>query len=496
MKHGNAKLESQPSGSSYYRMFNLAGTRFKREALLDLAEAQGRSRQQPQGSELPAGYTYFGQFVDHDVTRLARSSTAPEPGPVPTADLVQEATPALDLDSVYGRGWCERDVELDRKTGKFTSDATDSRGLIYDLPRCRGDSGSLARIPDQRNDENFNLAQLHVFFLNLHNALVDIYRKAQPKGKPLDWFTAARREMVLLYQSVIKYDFLKRVLRPSVYEVLLDPRSPTWLSATRGEQARIPIEFSAAAYRFGHAMVRKKYLLNKKIEKPVKLRKLFRLTGRGGHITRKKARKYRIDWWFFFDFTKYGLPKVHRTALPITTFLVGPLQRLVEDLGDGPNLIVRNLLRGNELGLPDAQSIIADIQLRWGSYAEVMELQVLCPGELEKCRIGPTLAKWGMHKKTPLWTYVLLEPSFPNGECAAHDEAIEARLGSLGSIIVGEVFRSLLITSSPSLCYSNVTDLRLPDELGKSIEEIQLADLMQHVYQYKKETKNGNKRAA
>ena len=50
---------------------------------------------------IPAGYTYFGQFVDHDIT------FDPTPMSVKEQDmgaLVDFRTPALDLDNVYGRG--------------------------------------------------------------------------------------------------------------------------------------------------------------------------------------------------------------------------------------------------------------------------------------------------------------------------------------------------------------------------------------------------------
>jgi hypothetical protein len=50
---------------------------------------------------VPAGYTYFGQFIDHDITF--------DPTPLSDKDidvsaLVDFRSPALDLDSVYGRG--------------------------------------------------------------------------------------------------------------------------------------------------------------------------------------------------------------------------------------------------------------------------------------------------------------------------------------------------------------------------------------------------------
>lgn len=50
---------------------------------------------------IPAGYTYFGQFVDHDITFDPVSSLERLNDP---DALVNFRTPRFDLDSVYGRG--------------------------------------------------------------------------------------------------------------------------------------------------------------------------------------------------------------------------------------------------------------------------------------------------------------------------------------------------------------------------------------------------------
>ena len=53
-------------------------------------------------SGIPAGFTYLGQFVDHDLTK---DVTADQLGQDVTVDeLLQGRSPALDLDSLYGRG--------------------------------------------------------------------------------------------------------------------------------------------------------------------------------------------------------------------------------------------------------------------------------------------------------------------------------------------------------------------------------------------------------
>ena len=52
-------------------------------------------------SGIPALYTYFGQFVDHDITFDPVSSLTKQQDP---DGLVDFRTPSFDLDNVYGRG--------------------------------------------------------------------------------------------------------------------------------------------------------------------------------------------------------------------------------------------------------------------------------------------------------------------------------------------------------------------------------------------------------
>src|SRR5205085_6730469 len=52
-------------------------------------------------SGIPAAYTYFGQFIDHDLTFDPASSLQKQNDP---DALVDYRTPRFDLDNVYGRG--------------------------------------------------------------------------------------------------------------------------------------------------------------------------------------------------------------------------------------------------------------------------------------------------------------------------------------------------------------------------------------------------------
>ena len=50
---------------------------------------------------IPAGYTYFGQFIDHDITF---DPTPLSDATIDPSALVDFRSPALDLDNLYGRG--------------------------------------------------------------------------------------------------------------------------------------------------------------------------------------------------------------------------------------------------------------------------------------------------------------------------------------------------------------------------------------------------------
>ncbi len=134
---------------------------------------------------IPAGFTFFGQFVDHDMT--FDQTSLPQQQVDPKA-LTNFDTPRFDLASVYGRG-PQRSPELYDPAAPGRLLLARPHG-IDDLPR-RPDGRAL--IGDPRNDENLIVAQLHIAFVKLHNRLVDA-------GLPV---AAAQRETRWHFQWVL-----------------------------------------------------------------------------------------------------------------------------------------------------------------------------------------------------------------------------------------------------------------------------------------------------
>ena len=130
------------------------------------------SANNPDNPTTTAGVTFFGQFLDHDMTFDAASrlgvATRPERS-------VNSRTPSFDLDSVYGRGpFADSHLYDPDDRAKFKVEKT-SEGGFEDLPRTS--SGS-AIIPDPRNDEHMIIAGLQVAFLCFHNKVVDMLQGA------------------------------------------------------------------------------------------------------------------------------------------------------------------------------------------------------------------------------------------------------------------------------------------------------------------------------
>ena len=195
-------------------------------------------------SSIPPVYTYWGQFVDHDLTAntdrdsaisdITRPDLAPlAPGFV-TANLFNLRQPALNLDSVYGDGPAGSPelydgIRLKVGTVAETSDnparpiggdhippETDAR---RDLPRA---ADGTATIGDARNDENLIVAQLHTAFLRFHNAAVDWVRDHDP-GYDTDTevFDRARQLTQWHYQWLVIHDFLQTVTAAGVADQVL-----------------------------------------------------------------------------------------------------------------------------------------------------------------------------------------------------------------------------------------------------------------------------------
>ena len=204
--------------------------------------------------DIPAAYTYFGQFLDHDITFDATSRLQVQTDP---DALVDFRTPRFDLDSLYGSGPIDEPFQYDRAhEGRLLMGANAANEL--DLPR---NAQGIALIGDPRNDENIIVSALQLVMLRFHNKVADLV-DADPGVAERDRFDETRRRVRWHYQWVVVNDYLKRICDPELIDVLLQYGAGTGrpdfdLRYYRPRcQPYMPVEFSVAAFRFGHSQLR------------------------------------------------------------------------------------------------------------------------------------------------------------------------------------------------------------------------------------------------
>jgi hypothetical protein len=432
----DCKPPSWPFGYMFPEL-QLKNENLLRESAVDNLRGMGKVMEDPantQGVLVPAIYTFLGQFIDHDISREKGSSkvrTLSDPSPIDPdqipKDIVNSRSPNLDLDHVYGPDvdgeLAPRDTQdpnklLVEKVGPGPLGPIPGKDEYNDLPR-RGDGS--ARIGDQRDDENIVISQLHVAFLRAHNTLVVDH------GLP---FAAARKLLTQHYQWIVLNDFLDRVLDPVIVKrVRFD--GPKFFNPSR-RTFFMPLEFSVAAYRFGHSKVREGYnQFNCK-------------QGSGGLdllFTNSRQRltdDWVIDWKAFLQPEKrLNLPRPIDTSLTHALLELRPKQ--LDDEKSVNNLAVRNLLRGYILRMPTGQAV-AGAMASEGILPLTRE-QILSATEHN----GPLhnfLKKTDLPERTPLWFYILAEAAFYSRGY---------HLGPVGSTIVAEVLIGILRNSTHSI---------------------------------------------
>jgi len=426
----------------------LAETPETRAALIALGMSMREpDARTPADSRIPSIYTYFGQFVDHDITLEAKSDSVmmlsdPNLRPLTSYEIRTKLTngrkPGLDLDNVYYKPAARSRSKLilgavspagppgqDRPLGFRDVPGKD---LQNDLPRRSPNNDSqfdrAALIGDARNDENLVVAQLHVAFLRAHNAIADL-------GYTFD---EARRILRRHYQWIVIKDFLPRICDPWIVNSILNGGN-RWFRCD-ADELFMPLEFSVAAYRFGHSMVRARYdiNLNFRVATAATLADLFELTALSGELKHKPTLpdNWVIQWE---NFVEQGANR----ARPIDTQLTADLFDLLafgKPMPAEARLPVRNLLRGYMLRLPTGQAVAATLNLPILSPGEIQQVaRSVGEDQLDAVRAN------GFSEHTPLWYYILAE--------AAAGQS--GRLGPVGSTLVAEVLIGLVRGSKDSI---------------------------------------------
>jgi hypothetical protein len=362
----------------------------------------------------PSFFTYFGQFVDHDMTL---DLTSLPTGSTDSADIENNRDQRFNLDSVFGSRYkyASEIYEADEERLK-------SNGL--DLAR-RADGTAI--IADGRNDENQVIAQIHLLFIRAYNRLID-------GGMRSD---LARNEMEYRYQWILVKEFLPEILDPDVYSDVFHADGSIvtrFFDPNRAAKADMPVEFSVAAYRFGHSVVRRAYVVTQGGPKL----QVFNGTANDLHGGRPIALDHTIFWPNFLNVDGLALTGLNgaptNVSRKIDTLLSSGLFNLpIPGVAPaGTNILaLRNLQRGRGLGLPSGQSIASRMGIPVLTNAEIVDQIPRLSMLLDQAYLN----------QTPLWLYILAESEIVHGG---------RKIGPVGSRIIAEVIGGLLVADNRS----------------------------------------------
>ncbi|MEM1368089.1 MAG: heme peroxidase family protein [Cyanobacteria bacterium P01_H01_bin.15] len=512
------------------------------KALEDLGRAM-ISDQPEKNKNIPAGYTYLGQFIDHDITFDASTigTTTVDP-----SSLQNFRTPRFDLDSLYGGGPkvqpylyervlsgreisdegkfqlgkvairtqfpkilnLEKCIQLDKTLSPPDQKIKDKLNeqqkakieevnnlLLHDLPRC---PLGTALIADPRNDDNLIVAQLHLAFLKFHNKVHDevargareVFRQQISEGDTSSdkIFEVARKTVIWHYQWIILYDFLPKVTtfckedieqKVEKFVSKLDSRR-SWHKFS--DRAFIPVEFSAAAFRFGHSMLRGIYSINDVALSTLQDIRQFTGLSKNSRLREQKIfGDWVVDWRKLFPLHSPDTNKdsadeeqdAEEPLFPLFSHLIN--SKMLNPLKgeDKDPLSTMNLKRGRMLGLPSGQDLALAFGLQPLNSQEILESATTENQVVESTEIlseRDILTKYGFHKKTPLWYYILKESEIKESG---------QRLGELGSCIVFDVFFRLLSGDKSSFLVEDPT--WQPFLADRKQGEFTIADLISYV---------------
>ncbi len=479
---------------------------------------------------IPAGYTYLGQFVNHDITFDPISVIGEKIDP---NGLHNFRTPRFDLDSLYGGGPVKSPFLYDGIKSPFfpaneileyqfriehlikfdgnpsTNDFSGDLLKEFDLPRVYGVrenqyERTRALICDPRNDENIIISQLHLAFLMFHNRAVEVLKNKKTPN-PNNFFEA-QKQLRWMYQWIVVNDYLPRVVGQGIVNDILENgrRFYDWK-----KQPFMPVEFSVAAFRFGHSMVRPFYRINdEQCDIPIfdlgkeslsffgnidsNEFKLNRIKDsemvRSMKGFEQRPEGWIIKWERFFEKNKDVVVKDEKgnifpqpsrkidtklafnlTNLPTESFNRSSMEQLSSDLRQAncnsqinlSSLAVRNLLRGDTLQLPSGQSI-----------ARAMDISKDLILDVDDCRMKE-VKKIGCGAETPLWYYILKEAEELNGGYC---------LGPVGGRIVAEVLIGLF-EGDPNSYFNHhpswtPKDSIFKDEITGDLESFSMYDFL------------------
>ncbi|MCW1949865.1 MAG: Hint domain-containing protein [Octadecabacter sp.] len=229
----------------------------------------------PNSAGLSTLFTTFGQFLDHDLVLtpedhdegvlnlvgmphdIARSAVADEIGEGETIAPFNAVTWQIDGSQVYGSTEARMDDLRSFEGGKLRmqDDTTSASEMLPDADEDSFMAGDIEGddpvylAGDVRANENPNLLSLQTMFVREHNYWAERLAEEHPDWDDEQLYEAARSIVEFELQSITYNEWLPHLVGDAVGE-------DTGYDAD--ETGEVSVEFSTAAFRFGHTLVSSK----------------------------------------------------------------------------------------------------------------------------------------------------------------------------------------------------------------------------------------------
>ena len=433
------------SENRFGRMFSLPPLYIDPEGMKNLGAQGGPMDGGTTGdrtSSVAVGQVFFGQFIDHDITLDVTSSFSSVATPEATPNV---RTSTLDLDCVYGLG-PEAHPYLFHGNGQFagiklltgadgTATPQPPEFAQHDLSRS---SHGTAIIGDPRNDENRVVSQLQLAMIQFHNNVVDaLYNDPTNELEGKELYEHVRELVTWHYQWVVINDLLIKLCGAAVVSDILGNGRRFY--CINGDEPFIPVEFSVAAYRFGHSMVPQKIQIQK--SQPA-----FQLFGTvyGEGFSPVMDERAIVDWHELLETSENRNVQM---AEKLDTKMAKDLLKLpfIDPPPKGiQSLATRNLLRGQTFLLPSGENVARAMQRPDSEINDVSQAaKDMASGAAD------------LTNGIPLWLYILMEAEQKGRETNPGTFEPSEGLGPVGALIVAETIIGLIELDARSYLAKN-----------------------------------------
>lgn len=504
---GFSRLANDPAGDRVDSIGGAPGSAVGRETLDKLAQLLHTRLPGPpearENEQIPAGYTYFWQFVAHDMVQSA-VSIAQLPGAGYQIDNTRRQF--LGLQTIYGDGPVNSThLYQSHQPGQPRRSSPLPNFLRLGAFRARLDGvpptcpyrdiarRNLAEKPDHtlpdvliadpRNDDHAILAQMSAIFQLLHNGIVARLNSAT-SGRlaktglagDYDRFMAARLTVMVLYRLAIRRDLLRRLLLSTVHRAYETAGGPL-LRTFSG----IPVEYAFGASRVAHVMIREDYRLN--AGNSFDITALLENTSSGMPGGMPLDTDWIVAWSRFFEIGAEKPNLSMRLAPCYANFLVTASRFPAIDQFGAGKLAYRDLLSSVSVGMPPVTRLVDCLAASHGPF------QDLFPDGRSVAPSAGEIAGWLVQSRAAGPVFDLDEidalsrnpplPFFLMHEAQLHPGSEGRCLGPAGSIIVAETIYGALADTCVVPGELTMDRAALLGEIGRLFDSPGLFDVLQ-----------------